>query len=258
VVDHAVCSPLHSGANSPVIPERSGVAREVIRATAGDFSSLLTRTPVPPAVAAKRPQQRTPPTGGRRKEEPRRWACPSVAGATRDDDRMSSGCGRQEASTRLQPVRRLWLRAKLQPACRRVPAMPLDGDRGRAGRPLDGGLARRPALWINSRNGTAQDRRRRRTVERPSEAATGSSRRIVNRVRRDPAAARSRSDVSESRPGRAKPGGTLLTPTPAEHPCCSLGCPATKRCPPGEGFSFFGVLPDGPGYTPDGTHRRHP
>ena len=33
-------------------------------------------------------------------------------------------------------------------------------------------------------NGTAQDRRRRRTIERPSEAATGSSRRIVNRVRR--------------------------------------------------------------------------
>ena len=31
------------------------------------------------------------------------------------------------------------------------------------------------------------NQRRRRTVERPSEAATGSSRRIVNRVRRDPA-----------------------------------------------------------------------
>jgi hypothetical protein len=31
------------------------------------------------------------------------------------------------------------------------------------------------------------DWHRRCTVERPSEAATGSSRRIVNRVRRDPA-----------------------------------------------------------------------
>jgi len=57
----------------------------------------------------------------------------------------------------------------------------------RAGRPLDGGLARRPALRIKSRNGTARDRRRRRTGERPSEAATGSPRSIVNRVRRDPA-----------------------------------------------------------------------
>jgi hypothetical protein len=54
----------------------------------------------------------------------------------------------------------------------------------RVDRPLDGGLARQPALCIESRNRTAQDQRRRRTVERPSEAATGSSRRIVNRVRR--------------------------------------------------------------------------
>ena len=54
----------------------------------------------------------------------------------------------------------------------------------RVDRPLDGGLARQPALCIISRNMTAQDRCRRCTVERPSEAATGSSRRIVNRVRR--------------------------------------------------------------------------
>jgi hypothetical protein len=65
------------------------------------------------------------------------------------------------------------------------------------------------------------NQRRRRTVERPSEAATGSSRRIVNRVRRDPAAARSRSGSLVSRPDRAKPGGTLLTPTPARTSCRS-------------------------------------
>ena len=59
--------------------------------------------------------------------------------------------------------------------------------RWRVDRPLDGGLARRPELCVKFQNGTTQNRRRRCTVERPSEAATGSSRRIVNRVRRDPA-----------------------------------------------------------------------
>ena len=47
--------------------------------------------------------------------------------------------------------------------------------RWRVDRPLGGGLARQPALRIESRNGTAQHRSR--TVERPTETATGSSRR---------------------------------------------------------------------------------
>ena len=132
------------------------------------------------------PAPEAPPAIGERKTLAGK-AFPPFPSERREADRVFRGCGRQEASTRLQPVRHLWLPAARRPACRRVPAMPLDGDRGRAGRPLDGGLARQPALYIKSRNGTAQDRRRRRTIERPIEAATGSSRRIVNRVRRDPA-----------------------------------------------------------------------
>jgi hypothetical protein len=73
-------------------------------------------------------------------------AFPPFPSERREADRLFFGCGRQEASTRLQPVRRLRLPAARWPACRRVPAMPLDGDRGRTGRPLDGGLARRPTL----------------------------------------------------------------------------------------------------------------
>jgi hypothetical protein len=151
---------------------------------------------------------------------------------------MSSGCGRQEASTRLQPVQHLWLPAARRPACRRVPAMPLDGDRGRAGRPLDGGLARQPALCIESRTGTAQDRRQRQTVERPSEAATGSSRRIVNRVRRDPAG----SPVKEWIAGvTAGPGEAGWNPVDAHTRKTILPIPLRSHrrgCPPARGPSL--------------------
>ena len=133
---------------------------------------------------------------------------------------MFCGCGRQEASTRLQPVQRLWLRAGLRPTCRRVPAMPLDGDRGRAGRPLVGGLARQPALRIKFRNKTAQDRHRCRTVERPSEAATSLPTSIVNRVRRTVQPGQGVTYPKHGA-GRAKPGGTLLTPTSARPSCRS-------------------------------------
>jgi hypothetical protein len=47
-------------------------------------------------------------------------------------------------------------------------------------------------------------------------------------------AARSRSGSSVPSRGRAKPGGTLLTPTPAEHPADPPSIPS-KGMPPGEG-----------------------
>jgi hypothetical protein len=62
------------------------------------------------------------------------------------------------------------------------------------------------------------DWRRRRTVERPSEAATGSSCRTSTGFA---GAARSSSGSPTSARGRAKPGGTLLTPTPARASCRS-------------------------------------
>ena len=56
--------------------------------------------------------------------------------------------------------------------------------RWRIDQPLGGGLARRPTLRTKPQAGAAYGRRRHPAGERPSEAATGSSRRIVNRVRR--------------------------------------------------------------------------
>ena len=58
---------------------------------------------------------------------------------------------------------------------------------------------------------------KRRSVDRCSNVRT---------ARRVPAAARSS-------------GGAVLTPTPAEHPCRSPDCPATRGCLPGEGLSFL-------------------
>jgi hypothetical protein len=75
--------------------------------------------------------------------------------------------------------------------------------RCRVDRPLDGGLARRPELCVKFQNGTTQNRRRRCTVERPSEAATGSSRRTSTGFAGTRLAARSRSGSLASRPGEA-------------------------------------------------------
>ena len=50
------------------------------------------------------------------------------------------------------------------------------------------------------------NQRRRRTVERPSEAATGSSRRIVNRVRRDPAGSPVKERVADIGAGPGEAG----------------------------------------------------
>ena len=61
----------------------------------------------------------------------------------------------------------------------------------------------------------------------------------VRTARRDPAAARSSRYLQSGALSRAKPGGAVLTPTSAEHPCRSLGCPATRGCLPGEGLSFL-------------------
>jgi hypothetical protein len=108
--------------------------------------------------------------------------------------------------------------------------------RWRVDRPLDGGLARRPELCVKFQNGTTQNRRRRCTVERPSEAATGSSRRTSTGFAGTRLAARSRSGSLASRPGRAKPGGTLLTPTSAEHPADPSSIPS-KGMPPARGPS---------------------
>jgi hypothetical protein len=82
------------------------------------------------------------------------------------------------------------------------------------------------------------------TVERPSEAATGSSRRTSTGFAGTRLAARSRSGPLASRPDRAKPGGTLLTPTPAEHPADPPSIPS-KGMPPGEGtFPFPAAVPE--------------
>jgi hypothetical protein len=71
---------------------------------------------------------------------------------------------------------------------------------------------------------------RRRSVDHCSNVRT---------ARRDPAAARSSRCLQSGAPSRAKLGGAVLTPTPAEHPCRSPGCPATRGCLPGEGLSFL-------------------
>jgi hypothetical protein len=115
--------------------------------------------------------------------------------------------------------------------CRRPARHPARGSRRPAGtltfrcwrvdRPLDGGVARQPALRIKTGDKTAQDRHRCRPVERPSEAATGFITPDVNRVRRDPAAARPGAGRPAPSRGRAKPGGSLLTPTPARPSCRS-------------------------------------
>ena len=119
--------------------------------------------------------------------------------------------------------------AGLQP-----PAMPLDGDRGRAGRPFDGGLARQPALCIDpemGRHGTGTSVGPSSGPARPRPVCrVGSSTGFAGtRLAARPGAGR----PAPSR-GRAKPGGTLLTPTSAEHPAAPPSIPS-KGMPPGEG-----------------------
>jgi len=75
------------------------------------------------------------------------------------------------------------------------------------------------------------DWRRCRPVERPAEAATGSSRRTSTGFA---GAARLSSGLPAPLRDRAKPGGTLLTPTPADHPAAPPSIPS-KGIPPGEG-----------------------
>ena len=116
-----------------------------------------------------------------KKEKPSPGGHPLVAGQPREQQGCSVGVGDQALSSAgfamlgmpsgcRQPAR--------HPARgSRRPAGTLDVRRWRVDRPLGGGLARQPALRIESRNGTAQDRRQRCTVERPSEVAIGSSRR---------------------------------------------------------------------------------
>ena len=150
---------------------------------------------------------------------------------------MSSGCGRQEASTRLQPVRRRRLRAARRPACRRVPAMPLDGEartswsaaRWRP-HPATGALHQIP-----KRDGTG-----RASALHSRAAQRGRDRFItpdVNRVRRCSPA---RSGSPAPSRGRAKPGGTLLTPTSARPSCRSPFDPIEGDAPPARGPSFSG------------------
>jgi hypothetical protein len=73
-------------------------------------------------------------------------------------------------------------------------------------------------------------------VEAANERPTGSSTFVVKRARRDPFAARPRLAGKAEVPNWAKMGGTLLTPTSAEHP---VGfpwlLPATKGTPPRRG-----------------------
>jgi hypothetical protein len=88
------------------------------------------------------------------------------------------------------------------------------------------------------------DWRRHRTGERPSEAATGSSRWIVNRVRRDPAGSPVIERVARTIAGPGEVGWNPVDAhTRQEHPADPPSIPS-KGMPPGEGtFPFPAAMP---------------
>ena len=105
------------------------------------------------------------------------------------------------------------------------------------------------------RNGTAQDRHRRCTVERPSEAATSSSTSVVNRVRRDPAGSPVKEWVTCITAGPGEAGWNPVDAHTRQKPPADPSSIPSKGMPPGEGTFPFPVAVLDPLSPPGRTSR---